>query len=275
MRLIKVLFSGGFVPSVFFSYSHADEQLRDQLDKQLSLLKRQGFIDTWHDRRISAGAELAKSIDDRLEACEIILLLVSSDFLASDYCYDIEMTRAMERHAKGEAVVIPVILRPCLWQDAPFGKLMATPLDGKPVTQHADLDAAFLEIAQAIKQTVELLSKKTEAAPKSVSKPLSHESFAKSEEVTRLAPRSSNLRLTKKFSDQDKDEFLHATFDYIEKYFRNSLEEIKVRNDGIDGNVRRVSASRFTASIYRDGTAVVKCTIFVGGSFLATVFPTL
>jgi hypothetical protein len=89
------------VPSVFFSYSHADEKLRYQLDKQLSLLRRQGVIETWQDRRIGAGEELVNSIDVQLESCDIILLLVSPDFLDSDYCYDIEMTRAMERHAAG------------------------------------------------------------------------------------------------------------------------------------------------------------------------------
>jgi len=79
------------VASVFFSYSHADENLRDQLEKHLSVLKHQGVIGTWHDRRIPAGRTLSKEIDAHLESADILLLLVSSDFLASEYCYDIEM----------------------------------------------------------------------------------------------------------------------------------------------------------------------------------------
>ena len=106
---------------LFYSYSHKDEELRDQLENHLAMLKREGVISGWHDRRISAGQEWDGEIDDHLNSVEIILLLVSSDFLASNYCYDIEVKRAMERHEAGEARVIPIILRPCDWQRAPFG----------------------------------------------------------------------------------------------------------------------------------------------------------
>ena len=125
---------------VFFSYSHADEELRNELEKHLAGLLRQRVITTWHDRRIGPGDELHDQIDEQLNAADIVLLLVSADFLASDYCYDVEMARAMERHEGGEARVIPVILRSCDWHGAPFGTLMAVPPDGKPVVKHATLD---------------------------------------------------------------------------------------------------------------------------------------
>jgi TIR domain len=96
---------------VFISYSHKDEALREKLGTHLSLLKRHGVIDDWHDRRIGAGQEWAGAIDEHLNSAAIILLLVSADFLASDYCYDREMKRALERHDAGDARVIPVILR--------------------------------------------------------------------------------------------------------------------------------------------------------------------
>ena len=96
--------------SLFFSYSHRDESLRNELETHLSVLKRQGVIQTWHDRRITAGSEVDSSISENLENAQIILLLVSSYFLASDYCYDIEMSRAMEKHQEGSARVIPVLL---------------------------------------------------------------------------------------------------------------------------------------------------------------------
>jgi hypothetical protein len=137
--------------SVFFSYSHADEALRDQLEKQLSLLKRQGIVEVWHDRRIGAGQDFGLEIDRHVETDDIILLLVSSDFLDSDYCYDKEMIRAMERHDAGEATVIPVILRACDWHGTPFGKLNASPPDGRPVTQYPDRDQALLEVAKAVR----------------------------------------------------------------------------------------------------------------------------
>ena len=139
---------------LFFSYSHKDEDFRDQLEVHLAMLKRQGLIDAWHDRRILAGDEIDKSIDAHLEKADIILLLVSADFLASAYCYDIEVRRAIERHDEASAQVIPVILRPCDWTTAPFGKLLAAPKDGKPVTQWQDRDDAFLNVVRLIKQAL-------------------------------------------------------------------------------------------------------------------------
>jgi hypothetical protein len=146
---------------VFYSYSHKDEELRDELQKHLSLLKRQGVIRDWHDRRITAGSEWSGQIDDYLDSAGVILLLVSSDFLASDYCYDVEMKRAMERHAKGEAVVIPIILRSVDWQAAPFSKLQALPKDAKPVTSWIDRDEAFTDIARGIRKAVEKIANPT------------------------------------------------------------------------------------------------------------------
>lgn len=116
------------------------------------------MVTTWHDRRIGAGTEFARAIDAHLEKDDIVLLLVSADFLASDYCFTKEMAVAMERHEAGQAVVIPVILRPCEWHKAPFGKLNATPPDGRPVTQYADRDQALLEVATAVRQAAERLT---------------------------------------------------------------------------------------------------------------------
>ena len=140
---------------VFFSYSHQDEDLRDNLAKHLSILQRRGVIDTWHDRQIEAGTEWAADIEQQLNRADIILLLVSADFLASDYCYDVEVQRAMERHEAGDARVIPVIIRPVDWQDAPFGKLQALPKDAKPITKWADRDEALLDVAKGIKRTLQ------------------------------------------------------------------------------------------------------------------------
>ena len=137
--------------SLFFSYSHQDEELRNELAKHLKTLERQGVISAWYDRQIVAGDEWAGKIDTHLETANIILLLVSSDFIASDYCYDIEMKRAIERHNTGEARVIPVILRPVDWYGTPFAKLQALPRDAKPVTSWANQDEAFTSIAQGIR----------------------------------------------------------------------------------------------------------------------------
>jgi hypothetical protein len=111
-------------------------------------------IQGWHDRRISAGTEWDGSIDEHLESASIILLLISSDFLASDYCYDKEMKRAMERHEERTTRVIPIILRKCDWHDAPFGKLQALPKDSKPITSWPDRDEAFTDVVAGLKRAI-------------------------------------------------------------------------------------------------------------------------
>jgi len=140
---------------LFYSYAHSDERLRKQLEKHLAIMKRQGLIEGWHDRKIVAGTQWKDQIDEHLNSADIILLLVSSDFLASNYCYDIEMVRALERDKAGEAIVIPVILRPCDWTEAPFSKLQALPKDAKPVTTWANRDEAFLDVARGIRAAVQ------------------------------------------------------------------------------------------------------------------------
>jgi hypothetical protein len=142
---------------LLFSYSHRDESLRDQLDNHLSLLKREGQIQNWHDRKIGAGQDFGQSIIAHLETADIILLLISADFLASDYCYSTEMQKAVERHNAGVARVIPVILRPVDWHTAPFGKLLALPTDGKAITTWPNIDEALTDVARGIRQCVQSL----------------------------------------------------------------------------------------------------------------------
>src|SRR5258708_22257879 len=144
--------------NVFLSYAHKDKVLRDQLDEHLSLLKRLKLIRTWHDRDIMPGTEWRQAIDTHLNAAHLILLLISPAFMSSEYCYTKEMKRAVERHEAGEAYVIPIILRPVDWQDAPFGKLQALPSNALPVTLWRNKDKAFLDIAQGIRKAVEELT---------------------------------------------------------------------------------------------------------------------
>jgi WD40 repeat protein len=136
---------------VFYSYADADEDLRGELDKHLSLLQRQGLIATFHRRLIAPGMDWAETLDQHLNAASVILLLISADFVASDYCYGIEMQSVMERQRAGEAHVIPVLLRPVDWQSAPFGKLKAFPCNGRPVTSWPNRDEAFADIVQGIR----------------------------------------------------------------------------------------------------------------------------
>ncbi len=146
---------------IFYSYAHEDAELRDELDKHLAAMKRNNLIVEWHDRDIQAGTEWEQEINEHLNTAQIILLLISSDFMASDYCYSIEMNRAMERHERGEARVIPIILRPVDTEGTPFSKLEMLPTDRKPVTDWPNHDLAYLNIAQGIRKVVEKFPAKT------------------------------------------------------------------------------------------------------------------
>jgi len=152
------------VIELFFSYSHKDQDMRDEMEKYLSVLKRSNRIATWHDRKIGAGSEWAKEIDENLDRADIILLLVSADFLASDYCWGVELKRALQRHESGQALVVPIILRPCDWEDTPFAKLQALPRDARPVSSWPDLAEAFTNITRGIRAVAEELAQKPPAS---------------------------------------------------------------------------------------------------------------
>ena len=140
---------------VFVSYSHADEKLKDAVLKHLKPLERMNLITEWHDRKLLAGDEWGEEINQNLENADIVLILVSIDFINSKYCYDVELDRALERHAAGQCRVVPIILRGCLWQHAPFSKLQALPRDGKPATTWEDLDLAFANVGEGIRLVAE------------------------------------------------------------------------------------------------------------------------
>jgi Flp pilus assembly protein TadD len=146
---------------VFYCYAREDKAFRDQLDRHLSNLRRQKQITTWYDREISPGTDWEQEIDIHLSTAHLILLLVSPDFMDSDYCYGIEMKKALERHERGTARVVPIILRPVDWEDAPFSHLQVLPTDALPIASWRDRDEAFADVARYIRKTVKELQVKT------------------------------------------------------------------------------------------------------------------
>jgi hypothetical protein len=247
--------------TLFFSYSHHDQKLRDQLEVHLAMLKREGTISTWHDGRIDVGKDLDKAVKEQLEAADIVLLLVSPHFIASDYCYNIEMQRAMERHDAGTARVIPVILEPCDWHSAPFGRLRATPADGKPITKFTNLNDGFLNVVQDIRRAAEELQRK-EPAKQSSQPAVTAPAMGQVPVANRQGPRSSNLRIKKAFSEKEKDDFLDDAYEYISRFFENSLAELQERNPGTETRFKRIDATHFDASVYRDGKRESNCRIW-------------
>ena len=240
--------------TIFFSYSHKDEVLRNELEAHLALLKHEGLVESWHDRRIVAGDELDETIFGQLEAANIILLLVSSDFMSSNYCYSREMMRAMERHQTQEARVIPVILRHCDWTNAPFGKLMAVPRDAKPVTSWPDRDEAFADVAKQVRQAVESI--RTSNSPKKPSNPR----LSGSSNVSAL-PRSSNLRLKQEFTEMDVDQFVRSSFDFICRFFEGSVSAVNTRNPDVTGTFELIDSRRMAAVLYRSGKKITECSV--------------
>lgn len=139
---------------VFLSYAHKDEEYKDELKTHLKVLSRLGKIEIWDDRAIDAGDEWRVEIMKALEEANIILMLISNYFIASDFCYDIELKRALERHEADTARVIPIIIRTCQWTDLPFSKLQAVPKNGKAISEWDNPDEAYTFIAKRISAIV-------------------------------------------------------------------------------------------------------------------------
>lgn len=140
---------------VFISYSHKDERFREDLEDHLSMLKRNEVISVWHDRKIIPGNDWKGDIDDNLDRAEIVLLLVSPSFLASDYCYDVEVKKAIENREAGKCQIISIVIRPCDWFSCPFAKYQSVPKDVKPISKWEDKDEAWLDAVNGIKKHIE------------------------------------------------------------------------------------------------------------------------
>jgi hypothetical protein len=172
------------------------------------------------------------------------------------------MKRALERHRGGEARVIPVILHPCDWKSLPFGKLMAAPKDGKPISKYANQHDAFLEITLAIREAAREIDPKATTLQK-----IQPSKKTKSPQEARVIPDiiSSNLRVKKEFSDRDKDRFLRDAFEYIANFFENSLSKLETRNPEIESEFNRIDKNHFTTTVYVGGSERSRCKIWLGG----------
>jgi len=198
---------------VFYSYAHEDKSLRDELEMHIGVLKRNGQINTWYDREIQPGTVWEKELDTHLESADLILLLISSHFIASDYCWGKEMQRALEKHRTGTAYVLPILLRPVYLKGTPVAALKALPSEAKPVTQWTDRDLAFEDITENISQVVNILQQKAKEAH------LKKEKLKKEMETLRLQQRQ----------ESDQISILENTIDKARKDF----EKLKVQSDEI------------------------------------------
>jgi len=258
---------------VFVSYSHIDQGLRTQLDVHMAMLKRQDHAEVWTDHCIRPGEPFDARISDALEAADVILLLVSPEFLHSDYCVTIEMQRALVRARAGEAEAIGIILRPCDWKASEIAKLKVLPTDGLPVVKFPTYDDGFHDVVTHLRAMLTRTAQKDPfpkhtargnalAAPALKGADATVSSFVRPDSG---AKRSSNLSLPRQFSDLERANFIQEGYRDILDYFMNSLAELEKRYEQIHTKVQPITNVSFTATIFSNGKKMAGCGIRLGG----------
>ena len=145
-------------PKIFISYCHEDHALKSQLDRHLNSLKISNIVDVWYDGLIQPGDEWEKAIDDQLNEADIVLLLISVNFINSKYCYSVELKKAMERHENGTTRVVPIILSHCYWENQPFAKFQALPSKARPISSFPDRDEAYFNIVNELHSSIKSIN---------------------------------------------------------------------------------------------------------------------
>jgi hypothetical protein len=259
--------------SVFISYCHADQGLRGQLDVHLASLKREGLVEVWTDHCIRPGEAFDATISVALEAADLVLLLVSADFMNSHYCVSIEMARALQRAKAGVAQVVPIILRPCDWTSSEIGRLKALPTDAVPVVKFPTLDDGFHDVVRQLRGMVtnpvvgHPFPAHAERGGSVVGKNAADNRAVDATMTQRDtgAKRSSNLNLPRQFSDLERTEFVQEGYKDILDYFINSLAELEKRYSHIKTKLQPITAVSFTATIFSNGKKVSGCGVRLGG----------
>jgi len=243
--------------TAFISYSHRDESFRQELEAHLSPLRRQGLLSVWHDRRITPGDDLDDSISEHLETANLILMLISSDFVASEYCYAREMARALERHQAKAARAISIICRPCHFDGLPFARFLLLPTDGKAVSFWHDRDAAWVDVVKGIRTALTSGTARTEASTARA---------ARTESAPTVPPaRPKSNRLTRTYTDLDKHDFLEASFESMWAAMEASATELEAENSHITVRRLRIDAQSFSIRIFLNGKEVAGGSVFHGG----------
>lgn len=208
---------------LFISYSHKDEHYLDRFHVHLAQSMREGVFQGWYDREIDAGADIDNEVAQELELADIYVALVSPDFINSNYCYNVELQRALERQKHGTMVVVPVIIEACDWQSTPLGKLKALPKDGKAIAEWTNENVAYLDVIKALRKL-----------QNSVVSPF--ETKAENSRIELIGHPQANgpkskFRIKKNFGQIDRQNFKSDAFKEISDYFEKSIEEL----NGIDG----------------------------------------
>jgi hypothetical protein len=240
--------------TAFISYSHRDEAFRQELETHLAPLRRQGLLDQWHDRKMTAGDALDDTISAHLEQADLILMLISADFVASDYCYAKEMTRALERHEAGQARAISIICRPCDFHGLPFAKFVLLPTDAKAVSSWQDRDAAWVDVVRGIRNALGA-GARAAASPNPAPGVV-----ARAQQADLNRP-----PVPRRTTDLQMDQFATNAMRDVGRYFNKELDMLEMRDPAWKGVFHEIDANRFTGQVYFDEKELASCTVFRGG----------
>lgn len=250
----------------FISYTHSDSELKEELVRHLAPLRREGLIDLWHDGMLCPGERLDPVVQAALAASDVVILLVSAGFIASEYCYEQEMLRAFARQRDGTTRVIPIILKPCQWKGVPIGygetlsEFVALPKDGKAVISWPDTDTAFDNAVGSIRDMLKAnRSNGSQALGGMAQIP------AVPPQASQPASPTNLLGIAAKPTDLERDRFLRSGFTTTAALFEAKLAELKASDPRIDTDFERIDSRSFAASVYLDGKRVGQVSIWHGG----------
>tara|TARA_R100000365_G_C2743090_1_gene71784 strand:- start:757 stop:1719 length:963 start_codon:yes stop_codon:yes gene_type:complete len=240
----------------FISYSHVDEYYVERLQKHLSMLKREGLIQSFYDRDIYVGDPLDEEIERNLAESQIFIAVVSPDFIASDYCFERELATALKMHTENKIRVVSVLVQPCEWERSPLGNFLIAPKDAKCIAEWDNENAAFLNVVSEIRRIAEAFSSEQHSLQSIHPRP-----SASSET---LLP-AKNYIAKRSFDQVDKYKFRDDGFRDVREYFERSVEEIN-RTQGLSARFRGIDAYSFTCTVLNEafGRGVSHITVRVG-----------
>lgn len=224
----------------FISYSHRDEWALDRLRVHLAMLERQGKITAWSDKMIEPGGNIDAAVVKQLQTCELFIPLVSPDFLASFYCYEKELAKAIARHDKGEIRIVPVVIEPCDWKGSPLVSFKMLPKDGKAVSEYTNPNNAFLEVTNGLRAISESFSGAQEKSASAVAAGRSTSAGAR------------RYRAKRTFDEIDKQDFRDESFAAIRTYFKASVDELN-SIEGFKGRFTDMKDGAFTCTVVNTG----------------------
>jgi hypothetical protein len=252
MVLVRQL--GDSVMKLFLSYSHKDKVALQTLHMHLGLLIRERLVETWYDRDILAGGDIDAEVRTELESSECFIALVSPDYIASNYCYEQEMTRALERRAAGEMLVVPVIIRPCLWQETPLSKLKALPEDGKAIAEWTNEDRAYTNVVEELLKLIKGHGK-TAATAKESPTP----------SVDSLSRPARRYRVHTEFDEVDKANFKAECFRTISSFIEMEINGVN-QDPKLKGVFARMGYDGFSCTVVNTAAKqTAHLTIYMGG----------